>query len=658
MYAQKGRGKDQVQEMEWRNLQCGSSFENDEDYLLSRRPYNKATDSISFGGTQLSEISVFRYRPLNPAIREFRVLDLRGPCTLLDGRFTYGTIRHLSLNDNPTFIALSYVWGTQSLKRPILIDGHIFHVTENLAKALERFQHADWILPIWIDAICINQEDDVEKSSQVQEMGNIYRTAQFVLGWLGPEANDSSTAITSFVYIAQEILEMPDGPCQRERYELFSKILPSGTQNEDLAFPTAAVVSLMNRPWWQRIWVVQEVVLAKKVYIVCGNMDTAFDMFMLAFTAMYELPVINAVFHDALSKHLQPLHPLYRSCDPRLLQAAIHGQNQEPQPLERRMLDVNGMKATDPRDHILSLLGMVSDAAELGIRADYTKSCLAIYTEVAMGLLKRQGHLQVLTKSKFPKQQRGLPSWVPDWSLKTGPTIWDARESLFSTGRSSSPLAIKFGEGTLTITGAKFGTIKKVGRSWDNSDLSYNSRVLRNILWEFKDFTRANCNAYKTEQDIEAATWRTPIIDIEPSVFSETRRYNRRATKVMQDAFLDIQGTPRAPENRQASILPSSFPYITMMHALHDRRIFATDSGFLGLGPQHLQPNDLVCVLLGAEVPFILRELQQDAVTSFPWRFWRNSSRCYELVGECYIHGIMDGEFLKKNPPLKDFTLR
>lgn len=641
--------------MDWHDLQLGSTLEVDEDYLSSRRPYNEATDGISFGGSRLTELPAFRYCPLNLATREIRVLDLRGPCTLPDGRFTYGTIRHLSLNDNPTFIALSYVWGSTSSTRPVVIDGHVLQVTENLSEALERFQHADWILPIWIDAICINQEDDVEKSSQVQEMGNIYRAAQLVLGWLGPEANDSSIAIACLGLIGLELLEMPDGPCVEERYELFSKILPSNAQNEDLTFPTAAVLSLMNRPWWQRIWVVQEVVLANKVYVICGNMDTNWHLITLAFTAIVELPAINALFHDALSKHLEPLRPLLR-CDPKLIGAAIYGVGQEPKPLKQRMFEVNGMKAIDPRDHIFSLLGMSSDAAEVGIRADYSKSCITIYTEVARGLLERQGHLQILSRSVFPKQQRGLPSWVPDWSLKTHVTIWNAKDSLFSTGGSSSSSTMKFGGGTLIITGAIFGAIAKIGR--DNSNLNDNPSVLRNCLLEIKNFTRTNCNAYKTEQDIEAATWRTPITDVEPAVFGETGRYNKRATQVMRDAFLGLQGTSRAPESSQALPLPSVFPYVAAMSVLSKRRIFATDRGFLGLGPQHLQPNDLVCVLLGAEVPFIFRELRQHTVTSSPWCFWRNSSSCYELVGECYIHGIMDGEFLEKKPPLMDFTLR
>ena len=170
--------------MEWRDIQCGLSLEVDENYLSLRKPYNETTAGFFYSGSQLSELPIFWYRPLNFAVREIHVLDLQDPCRLADGHVICGIIRHLSLNDNTTFVALSYGWGINLLKRPVVINWNVFQVTENLAEALERFQDADWILPIWIDAICIHQEDDVEKSSQVQEMRNMYRAAQLILDWL------------------------------------------------------------------------------------------------------------------------------------------------------------------------------------------------------------------------------------------------------------------------------------------------------------------------------------------------------------------------------------------------------------------------------------------------------------------------------------------
>ncbi|KAK0624310.1 heterokaryon incompatibility protein-domain-containing protein, partial [Immersiella caudata] len=88
------------------------------------------------------------------------------------------------------YIALSYAWGDPNNTAPITINGHGHHVTVNLQSALRHLRLPSEMVTLWVDAVCINQDDDAEKSSQVQQMGRIYRSAELVIAWLGEAADD------------------------------------------------------------------------------------------------------------------------------------------------------------------------------------------------------------------------------------------------------------------------------------------------------------------------------------------------------------------------------------------------------------------------------------------------------------------------------------
>jgi hypothetical protein len=177
-------------------------------------------------------------------------------------------------------------------------------------------------------------------------------------------------------------------------------------QKSVLAFPTAAVVALFNRPWWQRIWVVQEVVLAKNVYLICGNIDMLFSLLSLAFTLLYELPMPSAYAGGALETRIAALTPIF-SCNPRLLQAAARGNGQDRQILIERLDEVHSLQTTEMKDHIYALLGIVSDIDRLGIKVDYSKPCAEMFIQIAEGLLVKQVNMQILSRCQMPKEAEG-----------------------------------------------------------------------------------------------------------------------------------------------------------------------------------------------------------------------------------------------------------
>jgi hypothetical protein len=663
--------------MQWCHLPDSYSLENDATYnniRLSRK------EALRIGIIQevtrdapvhLSDLPEFQYTPLHDDRHFIRVLCLERPRRVAGYHRTTvpcASLLCIPLDEEASYVALSYVWGDASKRCPIILNDCVFWVTESLAGALERFHESDRILFLWADAVCINQKDLIEKGAQVQEMGNIYRKAQLVLGWIGPTADDSELALKSLAYIGHACATMPDGPCIQEQLQFFQHALPADDDDLDKAFPIAPVIALCRRPWWGRIWVVQEVVLSKSVHIVCGSSSLEFGLFSLAWCALGELPLLNANCKDALTDQIKPLAPI-QNCQPRLIEAALEGTSKGPQPLIMRLLKATAFGATDPRDHIYALLGMASDTEELSILADYTKPCADSYTVVAAALLQSQQKLQILSQCRTPKVQKDLPSWVPDWSQSAPVMIHNPRYGLFSAGRctAAQKLYALFTAGQnslkqklrvegkiLLVRGAIVGSVKKLGWSWNAvniEELKDHPQLVRTGLGIISEFVSTNCTAYKTLKDQEDALWRTPIVDTECGLFGPNGRYNRRATNQMQNAFREFHNSSL---KSNLATEQCKYRYIaTMLGYLLGRRYFSLSTGHLGLGPLDVRTGDLVCTMVDGDVPFVIR---QTGGEGSEW-FQERSETQYQLVGECYIHGIMDGEFWQSKPKVEELIL-
>ncbi|KAK7743526.1 hypothetical protein SLS53_004060 [Cytospora paraplurivora] len=183
------------------------------------------------------------YSPIDSSKEKIRVIHL------LPGEFDdeinieLATIC-LIIDPPPHYDALSYVWGTAQSRTPALVNGKAFTITSNLDVALRYFRDKVVEKVLWVDAVCINQGDNVEKGPQVQLMGQIYSKAAQVLIWLGPAADGSN-----------ELLDH----------------MSAGEASEETVNPTLqdASLAMMTRPWFTRIWVQQEFALARQDPIFC-----------------------------------------------------------------------------------------------------------------------------------------------------------------------------------------------------------------------------------------------------------------------------------------------------------------------------------------------------------------------------------------------------
>jgi hypothetical protein len=174
-----------------------------EKFLLSKRISAHKPKVQAVQRKRLAEVepTVFTYDDLNPDSNQIRLLRILPP--KLNSRERRGEnaeevrceIFHANLDEHPSYRALSYTWGDESDPNySIYINGRQFEVRENLFHALYRFRSDGIALVIWIDAICINQTNDLERNYQVAKMTLIYERATEVVVWLGPSYDDSDLA--------------------------------------------------------------------------------------------------------------------------------------------------------------------------------------------------------------------------------------------------------------------------------------------------------------------------------------------------------------------------------------------------------------------------------------------------------------------------------
>jgi hypothetical protein len=197
---------------------------------------------------------MFEYQALDYHKGEFRLLHL-APGRADDP--IRGNLVHAFLDTQPIYHALSYSCGSLTEPQNILLAGEDFRIPNNLYEALKALRNTNSELVIWIDAICINQQDLDARSEEIKRMRPIYENAALVKVWLGPATKDSSLAMSIVREMSRE------GMWSAE--QVFEVLRASNG-----ARSLRALVELFRREYWQRTWVVQEFYLAKKATIHCG----------------------------------------------------------------------------------------------------------------------------------------------------------------------------------------------------------------------------------------------------------------------------------------------------------------------------------------------------------------------------------------------------
>jgi hypothetical protein len=385
------------------------------------------------------------YSRLNNEAREIRILSLL-PGVWADAIHCHS--RAVSLDDNPDYEALSYVWGDPLVTSTVFFNGSPFQATANLFKALHRLRSKDNPRSIWVDALCINQDDIEERNHQVALMGEIYKRTSRVLIWLGDEEypverpsitwyddQRDDELIERFFQtdtndIAQVVQQGSDDVRDIHGALVFLRFLaqdmhffdmplftPAGENKLDPTVHWEPAVRgmrlLVNSPWWDRIWIVQESVLPQEALVCFGN--TTFPWSMIK-QASLKFPLHLAACCTSRFNILPRVEQMVAinvtlkvNSFGNLRDAIAKGVSLS---LYQLMTMTSQRLCTDIRDAIFALLPMVSDYwfDLTPFRPDYSLNVTQVYTTAIYHHLTGNGSLQILQgvpKKLYPAYHHG-----------------------------------------------------------------------------------------------------------------------------------------------------------------------------------------------------------------------------------------------------------
>ncbi|KAI0174664.1 heterokaryon incompatibility protein-domain-containing protein [Pestalotiopsis sp. NC0098] len=336
-------------------------------------------DLADFGGgtSCLSCGSVRPTHPILPVIKQpsdIRILRV------LPGSFDDDVeceIQTEDLSKDIDYEAISYTWadetGDASHCRTISVSGQPFKITRNCEMALKRVRRQYSTRNIWVDAICINQDDVSERGHQVGLMPRIYSGAKNVLMYIG-EIPLCSPAVK--IMDVQKLLDM------------------------NFPIPQSFWTEMLSSRYFTRLWVLQEVALARQAVLIFGGQSLSWSVVRNQ-AEQWNLKFTPSVFHFDHKAYSTPVQVI------NLLRLA------------------KSCNASDPRDKIFALLGLLPSRRIGDIEADYSLTTEDLYTRVALHLASTAGWLSVLLNAgKDAQKDNGissLPSWVPDWSARVRP---------------------------------------------------------------------------------------------------------------------------------------------------------------------------------------------------------------------------------------------
>ena len=574
---------------------------------------------------------------------------------------------------------------------------------------------------LWIDAICINQDDLKEKSEQVLGMKEIFASASLVIVWLGAATPATNVAVDMFNAFPGSVSFM--ALAARHKYRINNeqrqKLVKRSPQFEnfiefDIIPSLLRVVHfLMTKEWWYRAWVLQEFCAGKEACFACGSKKLRLAIFH---NTIMSLNTLRDVSSDHVLDTAEQWLTTSKKDVPkriskdegtwqvehaiRFLGQRLYHQHSSEQKKHLSLLDLlvifyvnvqprTQLRSTDPRDKIYGLLGIASDAEQPKIVPNYSKSVEEVCTEAAAKILSL-GKLELL--QYIHPQNPNMPSWVPDWEQdkrRITPYECLALENPFSadaTMAAFQPRQIAGYQNVFECNGCMVDSVSSFSDFLRDDviesflaivEMSSNKETQREFnalikihehLSQIKQLCQRsallNPSLYGPSNNwFNEALWRIPVADQEV-MDGDSQRY-QRATSESERRYNGLLNTIEAwnslsikrgdPDSRpvhaffQNSFLPivkNEFRFYTLyknaVARTVSRRPYLTQKGYVGLGHEGMRVGDLMCILQGGPVPFLLRRTERGE---------------YVLVSDTYVHGIMDGEFMKTRPELEIFRI-
>jgi hypothetical protein len=490
---------------------------------------------------------------------------------------------------------------------------------------------------IEITTIGIDQQNRDERAQQVKLMTSIYKLANSVAIWLGPEEDES--------HLAMALLE------EVANHQNSSEHIKGLISNKDMRQDFAAVVSLFERDYWKRLWVVQEVFNAQNIVVYCGERTVPWSVCKLASKAFwYHKTDLDRHFPRGLSVEAQKEYSLSQVL-------GYQGPNSIPDagvikglgdyPLLEVMCICRRKLSADARDKVFGILGVLPEALRRDFPVNYSLSVKEVYVGVVDSILFTTQRLDVICESiHYPPytSSANLPTWCPDWSYVTETT---GIGHLVRFSASGSTIAkYKFLDEPrrrqLQIHAIYLDTVSAhgiaVGTVCTTADYLMAFLHWRAVLLDIACEEGESASATREKED---AFCRTLCLDQVPQAWNSGDGWLKVTYHVF--ASLISERLPKLRLDRELKnymdedIGIAAEERRSFLHQYFKRMIgrcfCLTEKGHMGLGTGFMTAGDIIVVPYGCSTPVILRPEGRHGE--------------FRFVGDVYIHGFMKGEALE-----------
>lgn len=551
-----------------------------------------------------------------------------------------------SLEEPTSFEAVSYVWGSSTMDRTILLNGDPHHITPNLDDALRQCRLPDRPRALWADSICINQKDLKEKAHQVTLMGRIYAASQCTLICLGTNPKKRKHARRAAAALG-DINDMMDQVFGSPHFSWEPDSFPWPRWDDMLLNDPRwrSLVILTKQNWFRRGWVIQEAILARDARILwVGVQIRLLDLLRAGKWVTRRAQT----FASRLGN--QRDYSFWPSKMPTLLRQMFFQKSEaEAKTLYSGAKVVKGFKLLealhdarwleigDPCDRIYAFMALPFVGNQMPVlRPDYEQSHLEVYRDFAVEYLEQNLDLDILcfvNHTEKTLQNPNIRSWVPQWDHHgwvSGPRVASGPRPKF--GSSSAGLrnhAVRWEMDTvrplLQVRGVIFDSV-----AFASPTITVETTVEEICaMWNQTSKTSSTLASF-TQGEADAAHRCLAFTEALNASYVQGSSHRKWADTLKLYASFLQNSDPETLRPGGAHILPDDIHWChrVLMEIAHRARLFMLGRGYYGVGPGVVQKGDVCAFVLGAPRPFILRKV--------PGAYHTNS---YQLIGAVYVVG-------------------
>ena len=588
---------------------------------------------------------------------------------------------HSNENDSlRDYEALSYTWGEEEVTEQIYIfpkgvpieRQYTKKVTRNLwlaLRALRRPNRSRWL---WVDALCIDQNSISERNHQVPMMDKIYQESTEVCVWLGE-------ATPEYVQAIQFIKQI--------NIETFDNLAHNGKNSPEWI----ALHSLMKRPWFNRRWIVQEVALAARAKLYCGEHWVDWERFKIAVSLFnsaesrdqaisktlntmaisgYRPDYLGDISSLAATRLVQLTSNIYRSS------GTIHATKpgRKLLTLEALISNLTAFEARDPKDTFYAILNLAKDVTpghkedrEIAISKnavgiwqrqgdkkviyiDYDKPVFEICKDFLKHVFESDQSLDIICRpwvpeGTFPDNEDSPEKQCPSWLRTKAETAYGLRGDGTFMRAHADPLV-----GSPVLARRNYNASKskdKVIYNFPDRGGSYILAVDGFIVDTVEEVNHHAMNGnipYKwlnaggwknTDQEPPEALWRTLVGDRASNGLSPPDHWPLAlSTALNQTVRKSPIDTSQLVANQSTATSVREF-LRRVQEVTWGRVLIKTIHKYLGLAHETAKEGDSICILYGCSVPVVLRRISATDADQNP---------SYMFIGECYVHDMMEGE--------------